>query len=292
MRWRDLAAAAIGGLVCALAGGVAWATIPDSGGTVNGCFQKVHGTLRVIDTATEACSSAELPISWNQKGPKGDPGPRGLPGEPGPKGDRGAKGDPGDAGAQGPPGSPGPAGKDGISGQNGSAGPPGKDGADGKDGKDGKDGVSVTSAVEPAGLNCATGGSSFTSVSGTTYACNGAKGDKGDKGDPGLGNATIYHVSAQGDGTHVSGSAQMIGFLHPRTGVYVVSFNLNVYGCVKIATIGTIPTLLLSASFNGLAGEISTFNTLNTGAVSAVGVATHDSSGTLADQDFSLIVVC
>jgi hypothetical protein len=289
MRWRDLVAAAIGGLVCALLGGVAWATIPDSGGAVNGCFQKVHGTLRVIDTTTETCSNAELPISWNQKGPKGDPGPKGLPGDPGAKGDRGPKGDPGDEGAQGPPG---PAGKEGANGQNGQPGQPGKDGADGKDGKDG---VSVSSAAEPAGLNCPNGGSEFTSASGTTYACNGAsgaKGDKGDKGDPGLGNATIYHVSAQGDGTRASGSAQMTGFLHPRTGIYVVSFNVNVYPCMKIATVGTVPTLVLPASFNGLAGEVSTFGTLSVGAVSAVGVATRDSSGTLADEDFSLIVVC
>jgi hypothetical protein len=283
MRWRDLAAAAIGGLVCALAGGVAWATIPDGGGTVTGCFQKVRGTLRVIDGANEICSSSELPISWNQKGPKGDAGPQGLPGGPGPKGDRGPKGDPGEQGGQGPAG---PAGRDGADGPEGPAGPPGKDGATGKDGTDG---VSVTSATEPAGANCASGGSAFTSASGTTYACNGTKGDKG---DPGLGNATIYHVTAQGDGTHVSGSAQMTGFLHPRTGIYIVSFSLNVYGCTKIATIGTVPTLILPASFDGLAGEISTFNTLSAGAVSAVGVVTRDSTGTLANEDFALIVVC
>lgn len=43
-------------------------------------------------------------------------------------------------------------------------------------------GESVVSAAEPAGSNCANGGSKFTSVSGVTYACSGAKGDKGEDG--------------------------------------------------------------------------------------------------------------
>ena len=94
MKRRDLAAAAIGGLVCALAGGIAWATTPDTG-TINGCYQKVRGTLRVIDTANEACSNSEVAIRWNQRGTKGD---RGEPGPSGPQGETG------DQGTQGPPG--------------------------------------------------------------------------------------------------------------------------------------------------------------------------------------------
>jgi hypothetical protein len=57
-----------------------------------------------------------------------------------------------------------------------SAGP---DRADGAPGPAAADGVSVTSAPEPAGANCANGGSAFTSASGVTYACNGATGNDG-----------------------------------------------------------------------------------------------------------------
>ena len=83
----------------------------------------------------------------------------------------------------------------------------------------------------------------------------------------------------------------MTGLLHLRTGIYVVSFSVNVYGCTKIATIGTVRSLIVDNSFNGLPGEISTFNTFGAG-VSAVGVATRDSAGVLSDNAFSLIVVC
>lgn len=65
-------------------------------------------------------------------------------------------------------------------GQQGPPGPPGEDGTDGTDG------TSVTSAPEPAGANCASGGSAFTSAGGTTYACNGAKGETGATGSPGV----------------------------------------------------------------------------------------------------------
>jgi hypothetical protein len=55
--------------------------------------------------------------------------------------------------------------------QTGPQGPPGTNGTNGTNG------TSVTStALSPGDANCPTGGSSFTSVSGTTYACNGAQG--------------------------------------------------------------------------------------------------------------------
>jgi len=45
-------------------------------------------------------------------------------------------------------------------------------GAPGQNGANGKDGQSFTStALSPGDPNCATGGFSFTSASGTTYAC-------------------------------------------------------------------------------------------------------------------------
>jgi len=289
MKPRDFAAAAIGGLICVLAGGVAWATIPDNGGTINGCYQKVRGSLRVIDAgAGDTCSSSEVAVTWNQKGPKGDRGDQGLPGPKGDKGDQGAQGLPGPSGTNGADGQPGPPGPNGQGGPAGKDGPPGKDGQPGKDGSPGKDGVSVTSAVEAPGVHCSNGGTAFTSVSGTTYACNGAKGDPGSGSGP-----TIYRVSAQGNGTNVSGSPQMSLLLHPKAGLYVIGFSVNVYGCTKVATLGTVPSFVFdAATFSGSAGEISTFNAVAQFSTSAVAVATRDSAGSLTDQDFSLILVC
>ncbi len=110
--------------VVALAAGVAWATIPGGDGTIQGCYGKVGGVLRVIDPAKgEKCLGVEVPVSWDQKGLKGDAGPAGALGQAGPKGDKGDRGDPG---AAGPAGLPGQA---GAKGDPGPQGPPGSGGA-------------------------------------------------------------------------------------------------------------------------------------------------------------------
>jgi hypothetical protein len=85
MKTRNLALALVAAVAAgAVAGGVAWATIPGDGGVIQGCYTKVGGILRVIDTAKgERCFGIELPITWNQKGPKGDPGATGASGAPG-----------------------------------------------------------------------------------------------------------------------------------------------------------------------------------------------------------------
>ena len=59
-----------------LVGGITWAAIPGDGGVINACYGKVGGVVRVIDTAKrEKCvTGLEVPFSWNQQGPKGDPG--------------------------------------------------------------------------------------------------------------------------------------------------------------------------------------------------------------------------
>lgn len=96
---RKVAAALIAGVV-ALGTGVALATIPDSGGTIHGCYAK-GGALRVIDTANDACKANETALAWSQTGPQGPPGPQGI------QGPQGLQGDPGQTGA---PGAPGPSG--------------------------------------------------------------------------------------------------------------------------------------------------------------------------------------
>jgi hypothetical protein len=48
-------------------GGVAFAAIPDSNGTIHGCFQKSNGDLRVVE-ASSNCRSSENPLNWNVQG--------------------------------------------------------------------------------------------------------------------------------------------------------------------------------------------------------------------------------
>jgi len=88
----------IGGAVALaiLVAGAAYAAIPDSGGTIHGCYLKATGLLRVIDTGKgQACTRFETAISWNEggvpgpAGPAGPQGPQGAPGAQGPKGDSG-----------------------------------------------------------------------------------------------------------------------------------------------------------------------------------------------------------
>jgi hypothetical protein len=158
----------------AIVGGIAYATIPSTGGVYTACMLNNVGTIRLIDPSLPStnlqshCTSLETRINWNQQG---QPGPAGVPGPTGgtgPQGPQGPKGDTGSQGATGPQGQQGP---------KGDAGPQGPAGADG---------VGVTSAEEPAGPNCAYGGASFTSASPTpTYACTGAPGSQGPKGDTG-----------------------------------------------------------------------------------------------------------
>ena len=63
----------------ALAGGVAYATIPDSNGVIQGCYGKSGGSLRVIDSAVAECKSNETPLAWNVQGPPGEQGDPGAP---------------------------------------------------------------------------------------------------------------------------------------------------------------------------------------------------------------------
>jgi hypothetical protein len=74
---------ALAALVVAL-GGVAFAAIPDSNGTIHGCYQRTNGVLRVVESAGD-CRGRERALDWNQQGPPGPPGgnvvarPRGGP---------------------------------------------------------------------------------------------------------------------------------------------------------------------------------------------------------------------
>ena len=66
----------------ALAGGVAYANIPDQDGIITACYKKAppnQGPLRVIDTEQgQKCTSAETQLQWNQVGQPGEQGEPGI----------------------------------------------------------------------------------------------------------------------------------------------------------------------------------------------------------------------
>src|SRR5207248_9636747 len=200
-RSRLLSSIVIGGIFLAVGGTIGSA---DSSVVYSGCENVATGVIRLLNNTNlvapyNACLTAdvitarhlasaltEVPISWNQVGPQGlqgQPGQNGAPGQPGESVSATAL-------ATGDANCPNGGSKFGVGGVmtfacNGARGANGKDGVNGTNGTDGKDGTSVTSAVLPVGdPHCANGGSSFTSASGTTYACTG-----------GLDTGIIYLVS-------------------------------------------------------------------------------------------------
>jgi hypothetical protein len=64
-RWIVLALV-LGTAICA------GATVPAADGTITACYRKRHGTLRVVDGTS--CKRGEVPLTFNQRGPKGDAG--------------------------------------------------------------------------------------------------------------------------------------------------------------------------------------------------------------------------
>src|SRR5438874_13520332 len=56
----------VGGLL--VFGGITYASIPDAGGVIHGCYS-TSGALRVIDNALgQACSGTKKALNWNQTG--------------------------------------------------------------------------------------------------------------------------------------------------------------------------------------------------------------------------------
>ena len=90
-----LGAVALLGVIAAT---FATAAIPDDDGTIHACRTLKSGKLRVV-ADPDSCKPKERKLSWNIRGPKGDPGPPGVTGAQGPAGEQGATGEQGAAGA-------------------------------------------------------------------------------------------------------------------------------------------------------------------------------------------------
>lgn len=128
----------------AVSAGVGLATgavesVVSADGTMQGCYAKANGQLRLVTTAAD-CRPSELAVSWNQTGSAGAPGPQGPIGPAGPQGERGERGAQGVPGAQGiqgeqgDPGAPGEPGEQGPKGDQGDRGPAGPAGLAGSTG--------------------------------------------------------------------------------------------------------------------------------------------------------------
>lgn len=70
-----LVAALAGGLLVAVGGGIAFASVPDGGGLIHACYnanaaEQANGaTLHIIDSDATSCSSGATEISWPQSAP-------------------------------------------------------------------------------------------------------------------------------------------------------------------------------------------------------------------------------
>lgn len=118
-------------------------------------------------------------------------------------------------------------------------GPQGLPGQNGTNGTNGTDGVSVTSETEPAGANCATGGSLFTAAdNNVTYACNGAKGDKGDPGPANL-------AALRGSPCTFEGKPSKLDVSVDNTTGAVSMTCIPVYEVSITVTNGTLQTILI-----------------------------------------------
>jgi len=128
-------------LVAAPAGGaVAVARAPhDATATIQACVRK-DGRLRLVAERAD-CRRTERPVSWNVRGPQGEPGP---------------------AGPVGPAGADGAPGANGVDGAPGPAGPPGPQGERGPQGPKGDPGTSIDALEGLNGIACRAGGRNGT----------------------------------------------------------------------------------------------------------------------------------
>src|SRR4051794_7509123 len=272
LRRRAMRLAGVSAALFALAGGIAYATIPDADGTFHACISNADGSIRMIDPSESGsaghCLGGENQVQWNKKGQDGAKGAQGPQGE---KGATGATGPQGPRGAAGPAG--GPQGPQGDTGPAGPQGPKGDTGATGAQGPKGDTGA--TGAQGPKGDTGAAG-------------AQGPKGDTGAAGAQGLAGLTSGGVG--GPNTNIT----------PQSGTptsNATSVTLTRPGKVLVLVMGTFSVRCTSggadcdrditaqvagttvpgafATINGTAG-VNTEATINTAGVLAdVPAGTH-----------------
>ena len=150
-----------------------------------------------------------------------------------------------------------------------------------------------TGATGPSGPTGATGPTGTTGPAGPTgqKGTSGTRGPSGQRGPTGpTGASGLYRASGYLNGVDGGSSPEVTSITRQSVGIFLIHFSVNVSQCGRVATLG-IPSNQQNnaALFNGFPGEISTFFDLVS---QSVVVATRDSSGTLADQDWQLLVAC
>ncbi len=188
----------------AVAGGIAYASIPSGAGVYTACKLNATGTIRLIDPSLPSssllshCIALESQITWSQNGQPGPAGATGPQGPQGPKGDTGATGPAGPAGADGAPGKDGATGAQGPKGDTGATGPAGPAG--------------------PAGAKGDTGDT-------------GPQGPPGSKGDTGPAGSGAIWANIRSDGLLRQHTADVVAASEVRTGIYRVTFTRDVTTC-------------------------------------------------------------
>lgn len=157
----------------------------------------------------------------------------------------------------------------GPRGATGAQGPTGKTGATGKTGRTGAAGRSVTSATLGVGnASCPSGGSSFTTASGTTFTCNGV--------------ATSF---ASVDATATLAASRGVTAVQPGSGTGVYCVKLGTTPSVGVASVRGDSAVSGSARVLIPAGAAACGATGDTSAE----VLTADSMGTAASLPFTVL---
>jgi len=150
----------------------------------------------------------------------------------------------------------------------------------GANGTNGNDGVSVTTASEPAGANCADAGVQLTAVNGASYVCNGERGPQGDRGpqgEPGAQGPAGPQGPQGANGTNgVDGKDGVSGYETVNETFTTSNTSASPTGPVVSCPTGKVP---LSGGFSaaGVILEVSQLNSIET-AVSADGNVTRTGS--------------
>jgi len=287
---RTLAGAAI--LLAAAAGAtLAASTVggTESAATITACRQVVTGYLRVPSKGA-GCRHQEEPLTWNVKGPKGDPGSAGPPGPEGPAGP------PGPAGPQGAAGPRGATGERGPAGEAGSVGPQGPAGPQGPQGPKGDPGQGMTAFDELSGLPCTVDGQAgkivlaYDADRHAVLTCAAPGGGGGGGGD-----AAAMRVNEVSVGTTAAASDEFVELVNTGgSAVDVGGFKLVYRSAagssdVVLATVAAGTTIPSGGYYlfggSGYVGAVPPDQSFSTGlAASGGGVGLRSADGSLVDS--------
>ena len=248
-------------LAAAPAGGAVAVTVRShETAVIHACVGRT-GRMRLV-SQNASCRRNERPVSWNVRGPQGDPGPAGPAG---------------------------PAGADGAPGPAGPAGPPGQIGERGPQGPKGDPGTSIDALETLNGIACRAGGRNGTvaltydASAHAVFTCSANASD------------VVVRMNEFSTGTTASATDEFVELFNAGATPAVVGGYKLVYrsgaGTSDIS-LGTIPdgTMLAPGAFylfggSGYAGARAPDQTFSQGlAGTAGGVGLRDGGGKLLDS--------